>query len=82
MTVPKMHDAQILNNVVPAKAGTQRRWVERRWIPAFAGMTPTLKHVVSHFGRAKWDKATPTLAVLTASKGGPSVPCSGPAVLT
>jgi hypothetical protein len=25
--------------VVPAKAGTQWRWFERRWIPAFAGMT-------------------------------------------
>ena len=25
--------------VVPAKAGTQRRWSKRHWIPAFAGMT-------------------------------------------
>jgi hypothetical protein len=44
-----MHCAQILNNVVPAKAGTQRRWFERRWIPAFAGMTATLTRVVSDF---------------------------------
>jgi len=25
--------------VVPAKAGTQWRWYQRHWIPAFAGMT-------------------------------------------
>jgi len=25
--------------VVPAKAGTQWRWSERHWIPAFAGIT-------------------------------------------
>src|SRR5664279_2433594 len=28
--------------VIPAKAGIQRRWHERHWIPAFAGMTIVL----------------------------------------
>jgi len=30
---------QKLTGVVPAEAGTQRLSVERRWIPACAGMT-------------------------------------------
>ena len=37
-------------HVVPAKAGTQWRALERRWIPAFAGMTFTLVCAVTHFG--------------------------------
>jgi hypothetical protein len=39
--------------VVPAQAGTQRRSLERRWIPASAGMTANLECVVSHFGDAQ-----------------------------
>src|SRR6266849_1162072 len=30
---------RLLTFVFPAKAGTQRHWYKRHWIPAFAGMT-------------------------------------------
>ena len=47
-----MHDTHIPNYVIPAKAGIQRLFGERHWIPAFAGMTRVTR-VVIHFDTAR-----------------------------
>ena len=52
LCLSKLDDNCRKTSVVPAQAGTQWRSLERRWIPACAGMTVDMDSAVTHFGNA------------------------------
>jgi len=53
MSISQLNDNCRKISVAPAKAGTQWCSLERRWIPAFAGMTVALECAVVYFGNSR-----------------------------
>ncbi len=47
MSTTSMCDSASITPVIPAQAGIQCLWYERRWVPAFAGTTKADCHALS-----------------------------------